>query len=74
MCFAPVLSPVEAAVHPHNVARQVFQTEPVIQANPAPRFSRTPGEIRRIGGEPVPLLGTVAEERLERLRGAGVLA
>ncbi|MNZ35844.1 Succinyl-CoA:(R)-benzylsuccinate CoA-transferase subunit BbsE [compost metagenome] len=74
VCFAPVLSPAEAAAHPHNVARQVFRTEPVIQANPAPRFSRTPGEIRRVDGEQAPLLGTVAEERLERLRGAGVLA
>ena len=74
VCFAPVLSPEDAAVHPHNVARKVFQTQPVIQANPAPRFSRTPGEICHVDSqEQVPLLASVAEERLERLRRAGVL-
>ncbi|MCY1277081.1 Acetyl-CoA:oxalate CoA-transferase [compost metagenome] len=72
-CFAPVLSPVDAAAHPHNVARQIFQTQPVLQANPAPRFSRTPGEIRRVSDEPVPLLAGVAAERLQRLLKAGVL-
>ncbi|MOA49713.1 hypothetical protein D3C78_1726270 [compost metagenome] len=73
VCFAPVLSPAEAAVHPHNVARRVFQTQPTIQANPAPRFSRTPGEVRRVEGEQAPLLAGVAAERLVRLREAGVL-
>ncbi|WIE48441.1 CaiB/BaiF CoA-transferase family protein [Pseudomonas sp. GM17] len=74
-CFAPVLSPSEAAVHPHNVARGIFQVEPVIQANPAPRFSRTPGTVRHVDSrEPAPLLATVAAQRLERLRQAGVLA
>lgn len=41
-CFAPVLSPAEAAQHPHNVARGTFveingRTLPA----PAPRFSRS---------------------------------
>jgi alpha-methylacyl-CoA racemase len=42
-CFSPVLSPQEAAVHPHNVARGVYQTvDGILQAAPAPRFSDTP--------------------------------
>ncbi len=46
-CFAPVLTAEEAAAHPQNVARRVFQTvDGVLQPSPAPRFSRTPGEIR----------------------------
>lgn len=42
-CFAPVLSPEEAAAHPHMRARGVFtHTRGVLEANPAPRFSGTP--------------------------------
>ncbi|MCP1644874.1 alpha-methylacyl-CoA racemase [Pseudomonas citronellolis] len=73
VCFAPVLSPAEAAAHPHNVAREVFRTDPVLQANPAPRFSRTPGAIQPRCEEPSPLLAGIAAQRLEELRKAGVL-
>ena len=47
VCFAPVLSMDEAPTHPHNVARRSF-VDPggVVQAAPAPRFSRTPGKIQ----------------------------
>lgn len=42
-CFAPVLSPPEAAAHPHMAARGVYSNEGgILQANPAPRFSATP--------------------------------
>ncbi len=42
-CFAPVLDPEEAALHPHNVARGVFsKRDNLLQANPAPRFSDSP--------------------------------
>lgn len=45
-CFAPVLSPEEAAAHPHNAGRGTFtQVEGVLQPAPAPRFSRTAPEI-----------------------------
>ncbi len=46
-CFAPVLSFSEARAYPHNAARGTF-AEPggIPQPAPAPRFSRTPGEIR----------------------------
>jgi alpha-methylacyl-CoA racemase len=46
-CFAPVLSPGEAASHPHNAARATFQDAfGVLQPSPAPRFSRTPSAIQ----------------------------
>jgi acetyl-CoA hydrolase len=42
-CFAPVLSPEEAADHPHMRARGVYtRDDGVLQASPAPRFSATP--------------------------------
>jgi alpha-methylacyl-CoA racemase len=47
-CFAPALSFSEARSHPHNVARKAFVTVAnVAQPAPAPRFSRTPGAVRR---------------------------
>ena len=48
VCYAPVLDVREAAEHPHNVARGTFvEVAGLVQPGPAPRFSRTPGEIRR---------------------------
>ena len=48
VCFAPVLSMDEAAAHPHNVERGTFvEVAGITQPAPAPRFSRTPGEISR---------------------------
>jgi alpha-methylacyl-CoA racemase len=44
-CVTPVLSPREAAHHPYNTERNVFVTEDVVQPQPAPRFSKTPGAI-----------------------------
>lgn len=42
-CVSPVLSPEEAAMHPHSVARDSFvQVAGMTQPAPAPRFSRTP--------------------------------
>ncbi|MBT71583.1 MAG: carnitine dehydratase [Gammaproteobacteria bacterium] len=47
VCFAPVLSLAEAPDHPHNKARGTFvDVEGVTQPAPAPRFSRTQGEIQ----------------------------
>jgi alpha-methylacyl-CoA racemase len=48
VCFAPVLTTAEAAAHPHNQHRGVFvERNGVLQAQPAPRFDRTPGGIER---------------------------
>ncbi|MDX3715730.1 MULTISPECIES: CaiB/BaiF CoA-transferase family protein [Streptomyces] len=42
-CVTPVLAYGEAAKHPHLVARQTYvEVGGVVQAAPAPRFSRTP--------------------------------
>jgi len=48
VCFAPVLTLSEAAVHPHNVARQTFvDVAGITQPGPSPRFSRTTVAIER---------------------------
>lgn len=53
-CVSPVLSLAESPSHPHNQSRQTFvEVDGVTQPGPAPRFSRTPSEIRsapRAGG------------------------
>jgi alpha-methylacyl-CoA racemase len=46
-CVSPVLDLDEAPQHPHNQARGTFVVvDDVLQPAPAPRLSRTPGEIR----------------------------
>ncbi|HWW52850.1 MAG TPA: CaiB/BaiF CoA-transferase family protein, partial [Acidimicrobiales bacterium] len=80
-CFAPVLTMAEASQHPHNVHRGTFtEVAGVSQAAPAPRFSRTPGAIRR----PPPHAGQHTDEALAewgfevaeiaKLREAGAIA
>ena len=45
-CFAPVLTTEEAPRHPHMQARGTYvERDGLMQAAPAPRFSRTPGRI-----------------------------
>jgi alpha-methylacyl-CoA racemase len=47
-CAAPVLTVDEAASHPHLVARATYiERDGVRQPGPAPRFSRTPGQVGR---------------------------
>jgi alpha-methylacyl-CoA racemase len=47
VCFAPVLSMAEAPDHPHMKARGAFvDVGGVVQPAPAPRFSRTPAEVK----------------------------
>ncbi|MEU5432715.1 CaiB/BaiF CoA-transferase family protein [Streptomyces sp. NPDC020719] len=47
-CVAPVLSMREASAHPHLAARGTFAEHGgITQPAPAPRFSRTPGSLRR---------------------------
>lgn len=76
-CVTPVLSPSEAAHHPYNTAREVFDLAGPVQPNPAPRFSRTPGRV----GDPARTAGSgtreglarwgISEELLDALRAAG---
>ncbi len=47
ICFAPVLTMEEAPSHPHAKARNSYvDINGVMQPAAAPRFSRTPGEVR----------------------------
>jgi alpha-methylacyl-CoA racemase len=80
-CAAPVLSPWEADRHPHNRARGTFvEVEGIVQPAPAPRFSRTPGEVRtppsHPGADTTAALGTwgVSAERVAKLRAAGAVS
>jgi alpha-methylacyl-CoA racemase len=60
-CAAPVLSPAEAPDHPHNQFRGTFtEVAGVVQPSPSPRFSATPGAIRR----PPPNPGQHGDEAL----------
>ena len=80
VCFAPVLDFDEALAHEHNRARQTFvEVDGVPQPAPAPRFGRTPGEIRQgpprageHGDEALRDWG-FDEAALESLRSAGAL-
>ncbi|MYB28632.1 MAG: CoA transferase, partial [Acidimicrobiaceae bacterium] len=63
-CFAPVLSLGEAPEHAHNRERGTFtDVAGVVQPGPAPRFSRTPGAVRR----PPPHAGQHTDEILAEL-------
>jgi alpha-methylacyl-CoA racemase len=47
-CVAPVLGPDEVEKDPHLAARETFvRLDGVLQPAPAPRFSRTPGQLTR---------------------------
>jgi len=80
VCFAPVLSLAEAPYHPHMQARNTFiDVDGIKQPAPAPRFSRTPGEVRhgthKPGVDSVEILGnwgfSVAE--IDSLKTGGVI-
>lgn len=63
-CVAPVLSPEEAARHPHNVARSIyFERDGCLQTSAAPRFNGATGDPGR-----VPRRGEHSEEILALLR------
>jgi alpha-methylacyl-CoA racemase len=48
-CACAVLGLRDAPSHPHNLARGTFvERDGVVQPAPAPRFSRTPAEIRDV--------------------------
>jgi alpha-methylacyl-CoA racemase len=80
VCFAPVLTMSEAALHPHNVARRTFvELAGTMQPAPAPRFSRTTAEVERPPAHPgqhtreVLLDWGVAKERVEELIASGAV-
>jgi alpha-methylacyl-CoA racemase len=60
-CATPVLGLAEAPEHPHNQTRETFLAlDGAVQPAPAPRFSRTPGQIRM----PAPEAGANTSEAL----------
>jgi alpha-methylacyl-CoA racemase len=80
-CLTPVLDWNEAVEHPHMRSRGTYTSpEGVVQPAPAPRFSRTPGEIRM----PPPRAGEHTDEVLseagfdsadvQNLRSTGVVS
>ena len=80
-CYAPVLTMTEAAQDEHMLARKtIVEIDGVAQPAPAPRFSRTPGEIER----PAPWPGEHTDEILRdwgfddatvaKLKGASAIA
>ena len=80
VCFAPVLTIGEAYEHPHNQARGTFiHVNGVPQPAPAPRFSRTPGEVVRppatAGQHTDEVLRDwgVGADRIAKLRDAGAV-
>ncbi len=80
-CVAPVLSPWEAHLHPHNVARSTFiEVDGVTQPAPAPRFSRTPSAVSKppspAGADTVSALVEwgVEEDTVTKLRESGALS
>jgi alpha-methylacyl-CoA racemase len=53
VCFAPVLSFMDAPAHPANVARNTYiEVDGITQPAPAPRFSRTPSAVKNGGSNP----------------------
>jgi alpha-methylacyl-CoA racemase len=80
-CVVPVLSPWEAHLHPHNVARSTFvEVNGTVQPAPAPRFSRTPSSISKPpsppGADTISALVEwgVAEDAVKKLRESGALS
>jgi alpha-methylacyl-CoA racemase len=78
-CFAPVLSWSEARRDPHMVFRRNFiEAAGVEQPAPAPRFSRTPGAVRRAppergeGGAAALAEWGFGAAEIERLRALGL--
>jgi alpha-methylacyl-CoA racemase len=79
-CVAPILSLHEAPSHPHALARGAFvEIDGVLQAAPAPRFSRTgaatPRAPRAAGsdGEAVLLEAGFSRDELAALLATGAL-
>ncbi len=81
VCFGPVLDMNEAAQYSHNVARESFvERDGVVQTAPAPRFSRTPGDIGAtpcgVGANTREVLAEagLSTERIEALLETGAVA
>ncbi|NND68082.1 MAG: CoA transferase [Halioglobus sp.] len=81
VCFAPVLNFMDAPKHPANVARNTYiELDGLTQPAPAPRFSRTPSEVRHgghdAGDDTDAVLSAMGfgEQELKDLRNAGAIS
>jgi alpha-methylacyl-CoA racemase len=79
-CVAPVLAMSEVHAHPHNRARDTFlEAFGARHPHPAPRFSRTPAQVRRgpakLGADTDEILREIGygPERIRALREAAVI-
>jgi alpha-methylacyl-CoA racemase len=80
VCFAPVLSFVDAPQHPANIARDTYiEIDGLTQPAPAPRFSRTPSVVEHgvhgAGEDTDAVLGAMgfAAQELRELRERGAI-
>ena len=80
VCFAPVLSILEAPDHPHNRHRETFvAVDGVTQPAPSPRFSRTTAKIshaaRAAGEDTRAVLGEIGidGDEIDALETAGIV-
>lgn len=81
VCFAPVLSFVDAPQHPANIDRNTYiEVDGVTQPAPAPRFSRTPSGVAHgvhgAGEDTDKILGAMgfAEQEIGKLRDDGAIS
>lgn len=79
-CVAPVLDMDEAEHYSHNAFRQnLVRRDNILQSAPAPRFSRTPGEIQHSpiaeGANSATILAGLGldKENIKRLLNSGVI-
>ncbi|MEM8799100.1 MAG: CaiB/BaiF CoA-transferase family protein [Pseudomonadota bacterium] len=82
LCYAPVLSPTDAAKHPHNKARETFRiVDGFLQPAPAPRIASHersaenagPTEVGAHTNEVLDMLG-YDDRSIEALRAGGIVA
>ena len=80
VCYAPVLSPLEAAVDPHIAARKIYRSiDGVMQTAAAPRFDGTPPldppVAPRSGAHTSEILTELGHDQkaIEKLREEGVI-
>jgi len=79
VCFGPVLNLVEAAKHPHNIARDNFvEIDGIVQPSPAPKFSQTKPQAGRVspsGADTDSILSALGytPEKLQKMKDAGAI-
>lgn len=80
-CFTPVLDINEAPQHPHNQARNAYiEVDGKLQPAPAPRFSRTPSEVKHgqhaLGEDTRSVLTALgySDDKINDMKSSGIVA